>query len=81
MEETKDELKPLRPIELLKAFSRNRGNRIRRKAKGQGIRAIKSRKDGMWYFADDRNNLISPDNGMTADEALSWINQEAGIEE
>lgn len=49
--------------------------RIRRLARKQGLVASKSRKDGKWYFADDRNWLQSPESGLNDEEALAWLRE------
>jgi hypothetical protein len=49
--------------------------RIRRSARTQHLIAQKSRKDGLWYFADEGNRLLSPENGLASPQALEWLRQ------
>jgi hypothetical protein len=51
------------------------GNRIRRLARRSGYLATKSRKNGMWYFIDDRNTLVSWERGLDLQEAYEWITE------
>jgi hypothetical protein len=50
--------------------------RIRRAARRQGLYARKcrnARARGLWFFADDRNCLRSPEQGLDDDEALKFL--------
>ncbi len=47
--------------------------KIRSLAKQADLIAHKSRKDGMWYFANAHNILISPTNGLSEAEALEFL--------
>lgn len=47
--------------------------KIRSLAKQAKLIAHKSRKDGKWYFADMNNILISPNNGLSEDEAMEFL--------
>jgi hypothetical protein len=49
------------------------GPQIRRLARHQDLIAQKSRRDGKWYFADQRNCLQSPEAGFDDEEALEWL--------
>jgi hypothetical protein len=49
------------------------GSQIRRLARHQGLIAQKSRRDGKWYFADERSYLQSPEVGLDDEEALEWL--------
>lgn len=49
---------------------------IRRLARYENLVAMKSRKDGNWYFSDRNNSLQSPEQGMDDVEALEWLLQE-----
>lgn len=46
---------------------------IRRLARHQDLIAQKSRRDGKWYFADERNYLQSSQAGLDDEEALEWL--------
>jgi hypothetical protein len=48
---------------------------LRRNARKQGLTATKSRRDGLWYFSDDNNVLISPEQGMSLDEAERFVSE------
>lgn len=54
----------------------NLEQRIRYHARLQNITAKKSRRDGLWYFSDERNWLISPEQGLGNDEAMKFIHLE-----
>lgn len=41
----------------------------------EGLVARRSRKDGLWYIADESNCLISSEHGMDDDEALEFLAQ------
>lgn len=49
---------------------------VRRLARYDGLLAMKSRKDGLWYFSDFDNRLQSPEQGLADAEALEWLLQE-----
>lgn len=42
------------------------------------LTARKSRRDGMWYIADARNFLVSPEQGLDDAEGLEWLLQADG---
>ena len=46
-----------------------------RLAKQQDLIATKSRKDGLWYFADLNNVLVSYTNGLNAQEAWEFLRE------
>lgn len=46
---------------------------IRRLARHEGLIARKNRRDGKWYFADEHNNLQSPQAGLDDEAALEWL--------
>jgi hypothetical protein len=49
--------------------------KLRRDARRRGLRAIKSRGNGLWYFANDANFQVSPESGLTFDEAVEFLEQ------
>lgn len=49
------------------------GPQIRRLARHQKLIAQKTRRDGKWYFADERSYLQSPESGLDDEEALEWL--------
>jgi hypothetical protein len=49
--------------------------KIRRTARAQNLIPQKSRKDGLWYFADEANRLLSPEDGLASPQALEWLRQ------
>lgn len=46
---------------------------LRHAARKQGLTATKSRSDGYWRFVDERNALISPEQGLDLDEAEAFV--------
>jgi hypothetical protein len=51
-------------------------SRIRRLARNDNLIAQKSRRDGKWYFADLRNRLMSPEQGLDDMEAVAFLEGE-----
>jgi hypothetical protein len=51
-------------------------SRIRRLARKDNLIAQKSRRDGKWYFADLRNCLMSPEQGLDDLEAVAFLGGE-----
>ncbi len=53
--------------------TRNEDRQIRRLAKPDNLIAM--RRKGLWYFADERNYLQSPEQGLDDEEALAYLRQ------
>ena len=53
--------------------------KIRSLAKQADLIAHKSRKDGMWYFANAHNILISPTSGLREDEAMAFLRENEAV--
>jgi hypothetical protein len=52
--------------------------RIRRLARSAGLYASRWRSDGRWRMTDsDTSFILSPENGMTDDDALRWLDDRA----
>jgi hypothetical protein len=49
--------------------------RIRRIARAHGWYAKKSRRNGLWYFADQDNMLLTSERGLDVQEAYEWLLQ------
>ena len=47
--------------------------KIRRLAHRDGLVAKKSRRNGKWFFSDDHNMLVSPEDGLDDDEAMDFL--------
>jgi hypothetical protein len=47
--------------------------RIRRLAHRDGLVAKKSRREGRWFFSDEHNMLVSPEEGLDDGEAIDFL--------
>lgn len=47
--------------------------RIRRLAHHDGLAAMKTRRGGKWFFSDERNMLVSPEDGLDDEEAMDFL--------
>lgn len=56
-------------------------DRIQQLAGKQGFTALKDRRDGLWYFANQYNFLKSPETGLDDEEALEYLMQAESSEE
>ena len=59
--------------ELKTGSTRNEDRRFRRLAKRENL--IATRRNGLWYFSDERNYLQSPEQDLDDVEALEYLRQ------